>query len=190
MNCIVIHGSNARDQEKVKQGYPQQNKRNWIPWIKKELEKKGVKTETPLMPKNWSPLFNEWKKEFERLKVNENTVLVGHSAGGGFLVRWLGESQTRVRKLILVAPAKLHSGNFDELKDLLRFRINKETPIFVDKIVIFVSSNDHEEIKESVEIYSEKLKVKPIELTNMGHFITKHMGTEEFPELLNEILKE
>jgi predicted alpha/beta hydrolase family esterase len=95
MNCIIIHGSNAKDREKIKQGFPEQNKRNWIPWIKKELEDKGIKTYTPLMPKNWNPLYKEWKGEFEKLNVDEDTILIGHSAGGGFLVRWLGENQCK-----------------------------------------------------------------------------------------------
>jgi len=42
---------------------------------------------------------------------------------------------------------------------------------------------------ESVKIYHNELGGKLIELLGRGHFLLKEMGTEEFPELLEEILK-
>ena len=42
---------------------------------------------------------------------------------------------------------------------------------------------------ESVKIYHKKLGGKLIELKGRGHFLEKHMGTKEFPELLNEVLE-
>ena len=84
MNCIIIHGANKKDEEKIKKGFPTQNKRNWIPWIKKRLEEKEIETFTPLMPKSWNPEYAEWKEEFEKLPLNEETILIGHSAGGAF----------------------------------------------------------------------------------------------------------
>jgi uncharacterized protein len=189
MNCIIVHGSDQNDLEAIKKGIPPQNKRHWIPWIKNALEGKGIKTDAPLMPKNWAPSYGEWKEVFEKLDVNENTVLVGHSVGAGFLVRWLGESEKKVKKLILISPAILHSGYFGWLKSIINFKINKGIPTFVGRIIIFSSDNDMEGIKEAVEIYSKELNVKPIELKNKGHFLIQEMGTEEFPELLDEIIK-
>ena len=58
----------------------------------------------------------------------------------------------------------------------------------VKKIIIFVSSDDDKGILRSVEIFSKKLNVKPIIMTNKGHFTLGEMGTEEFPELLSKIL--
>jgi len=188
MNCIIIHGCPS-NVEKAMDPETRTYDKHWIPWLKRELEKKGIKTYTPLMPVPWEPKYKEWKKEFEKLSVNENSILVGHSAGGGFLVRWLGETDKKIKKLILVAPGIIHSEEWKKFNDLLKFNINKEIINFIREIVIFVSDDESEGIKESVKIYSKELNVKPIELHGKGHFLEKNMGTKKFPELLNKILE-
>ena len=67
--------------------------KHWIQWTREALLEKGIKVETPLMPEPWAPNYEAFKKKFETLDVLENTVLVGHSCGCAFLVRWLGESK-------------------------------------------------------------------------------------------------
>jgi predicted alpha/beta hydrolase family esterase len=188
-NVIIVHGCNEKDKENIiKYNLPSQNLRHWIPWLKRELEKRGFEVFNPLMPKNWEPSYEEWKKEFERISLNEETIFVGHSSGGGFLVRWLGETKRKVKKLILVAPAIVHD-RWIHPEKLLKFDINKNIKDNVGDIVIFVSEDDSRGIREAVNIFSNKLNVKPIWLKNKGHFIFTEMGTEEFPELLEEVLK-
>ena len=189
MNVIIIHGSNPRDKEKLSKGEPPQNEKHWIPWVKEKLKEKGIKVYTPLMPENWNPKYKDWRKEFEKLDINKNTILIGHSAGGAFLVRWIADTKTKIKKLILVAPAKIFDLGHEYLKDLCDFEINKEILDLAREIVILISDNESEGIKRAVEIYSKELDIKPIELKGKGHFIFKHTGTKEFPELLKEILK-
>ena len=75
MNVIVVHGSNVNDKENIKKyNLPPQNERGWLGWIKEELEGKGIKCFNPLMTDNWAPKYSEWKEEFEKLEVNENTI--------------------------------------------------------------------------------------------------------------------
>ena len=126
-------------------------------------------------------------KVFEKNKIDENSVLIGHSSGGGFLVRWLGETKKKIKKLILVAPAIIHSGTYEPLMDLLDFRINKDIKDNVEEIIIFASKDDMKGILEFVKIYSEALDVKPKWFEDKGHFTLGDMKTKEFPELLNEI---
>jgi len=97
-NFTIIHGSSSHEKEILKRGEPQQNKRNWIPWLKKELESKGFQVNTPLMPNNDFPNYNEWKTEFEKIEVNKDSTLIGHSAGGTFLARWLGETKKSISR--------------------------------------------------------------------------------------------
>jgi len=42
------------------------------------------------MPKPYGANYSykEWVMEFERFDTNKETILIGHSTGGGFLVRW------------------------------------------------------------------------------------------------------
>src|SRR3989344_2987707 len=105
-NCVIIHGcpSNA---ERAKNPETRTYDKHWIPWLKKELDAAGMKTDTPLMPTPWEPEYEKFKKEFDRCEVNEDTILVGHSCGAAFFVRWLGETKRKVLKLILVAPWKI-----------------------------------------------------------------------------------
>jgi hypothetical protein len=190
MNCIIIHGCNPKDKIKVEQeGFPPQNERHWFPWLKKELEEKEILTETPLMPKNWKPLYSEWKNELEKLDINEETILIGHSCGGGFLVRWIGDTKRKIRKLILVAPAIAHSDYLGPFDDLMKFEVDSNLCNLVRDIIIFVSDNERDSIKESVKIFSKKFGVEPIILKDKGHFLEKHIGTKEFPELLKKVLE-
>lgn len=99
MNCIIVHGSNSSEKH-ANEGLPR-NERHWKPWIKKELEKRGFDVSNELYPKDWLPDYEEWKKVFERNKIDENTILIGHSAGTAFILRWLSENKRKVDKLIL-----------------------------------------------------------------------------------------
>ena len=187
-NCIIIHGSPSSREKGIdpeKRTYD----KHWIPWTKKELISRGIKTKVPLMPEPWEPKYSEWKKNLEKLNINEESILVGHSSGGGFLVRWLGDTNKKIKKLILVAPAIIHSGQYKPLNDLLKFKINKEIKNNIREIIIFVSKDDSIGIRKSVEIFSNALGVKPREFEDRGHFTLGDMETEEFPELIEAIIK-
>jgi len=189
VNCIIVHGSPIRDHREEKDYIPE-TKHHWLPWIKKELEKQDVKTFIPAMPEPWNPKYEEWKKEFEKLPVNENTTLIGHSAGGAFLVSWLGDTGKKVKKLILVAAGKIIlEANEDRLKDLYTFDIDNDIKNNVGEIVVFISDDELDHGKESSRIYEKELEAKLIELKGRGHFTFNDMGTHEFPELLEEVLK-
>lgn len=188
MNVVIVHGVNDTKEEATSPKWESENIRHWKPWLKRELEKRGISVSNELYPQDWDPKYEEWKKVFERNEINENTILIGHSAGGGFLVRWLGETEKKVKKLILVAPAVVH-GEWIHPEDLLKFKINPKVKNLAEEIVIFVSDDDSRSILESVEIISKVLQIKPIKFKGKGHFTFGDMGSYEFPELLEEILK-
>jgi len=188
-NVIVVHGSPSEDRTREKD-YVLDSKKSWIGWIKKELEKKGVSCFCPQMPLPWNPKYSEWKKEFEKISIDENSVLVGHSAGGGFLVRWLGEEKKKVRKLILVSPGKV--GKSDRLKAFYGNKFYQEVKELVkEKIVIYTSKDDLDYHIISAKEYAEEFKGSLVEFGNgYGHFTSKTLVGKEFSELLNEILHE
>ena len=162
--------------------------KHWIQWAKNQLILKGIATEAPLMPNPWAPDYNAFKQEFEKYPVSENTILIGHSCGCSFLVRWLGESKKKIKKLILVAPWKIAKEK-DPLKEkFYAYPIDETIKSRVEEIVMFTSDNEREDGKKSLEIYKKSLGGKIIELKGKGHYIFEHMGTEEFPELLHEII--
>lgn len=187
MKVVIVHGSNLRELEKLEEGWPQQNERNWIPWIREELKSRVVECITPLMPESWAPVYEKWKKEFEKIKINEEDILVGTSAGGAFLVQWLIDTNKKIKKLILVAPAKVSENPL--YLSLYGFKFQKNILENVKKIVLIESDNDGENILKAGKIYSKELRVEPIVLKGKGHFLEKQMGTKEFPELLEKILE-
>lgn len=182
MNCIIIHGCSDDVKDKM-------YNKHWIPWIKKELISSGIKTETPTMPKPWQPDYISFKKEFEKNKVTENTILIGHSCGCAFLVRWLGETKQKINKLMLVAPWKIADKNDELKKEFYEYPIDETIKSRVKEIIMFTSNDEEEDGKKSLKIFNNALGGKVIELKEKGHYTIDDMGTEEFPELLKEILK-
>lgn len=117
--CIIMHGvaDDADDKEYNK---------HWIPWTMKELGQRGIVSVAPSVPQPWKPNYDNYKKVFEKYDVDENTILIGHSAGCAFLVRWLGENKQKVKKLILVAPWKIAGEGDAERKAFYEYTIDKD----------------------------------------------------------------
>lgn len=186
-NCIIVHGCPS-DVERAMDAKTRTYDKHWIPWLKSKLIAAGIKTETPLMPEPWKPDYEAFKKEFEKLSVNEDTTLVGHSCGCAFLVRWLGEGKQKVHKLVLVAPWKIPDKNDKYRKEFYEYPIDKTIKERLGEIVMFTADDEEEDGKKSLEIFNEALGGKVIEFKGRGHYTLNDMGTEEFPELLEAIL--
>lgn len=181
-NAILIHGT-CDSEEYFNDEYPSLSNSHWFPWLQKQLLIKGVYAQTPEMPDAFMPDYNKWKKEFERFDVNENTVLVGHSCGGGFLLRWLTENKVKIDKLILVAPWL--DPNRSKTTDYFDFEIDQNLNSRVNKIHIFVSENDDGDVLRSVEMIEKSLLGAELhKYKDMGHFTFGAMKTVEFPDLL------
>jgi len=187
-NVTMIHGCPS-DVEKAMDPETRTYDKHWIPWIKKELQEKGIDVNTPLMPDPWDPVYESYKKEFEKLSINEESILIGHSCGCAFLVRWLGETNQKINKLILVAPWKIpDEGNLEIKKAFYEYPIDESIKSRVGEIVMFTSDDEAEDGKKSVKIFNNALDGEIIELKKHGHYTEGGMGTTEFPELLDVIL--
>jgi len=187
--CIIIHGCPS-DIEKTMDPETRTYDKHWIPWTKKQLIANGIETETPLMPSPWYPDYEKFKKEFEKYDVDENTILVGHSCGCAFLVRWLGETKKKILKLILVAPWKIPHKDDEYRKKFYTYSVDETIKNRVKEIVMFTADNEKEDGKKSLKTFHKALDGKIIELKGRGHYTLSDMGTEEFPELIEVILKE
>ncbi|OGF87886.1 hypothetical protein A3I36_02290 [Candidatus Giovannonibacteria bacterium RIFCSPLOWO2_02_FULL_45_28] len=162
--------------------------KHWIPWFKRELLLRGIKVEAPLMPNPWEPDYDAFKKEFAKYKISEEDLLVGHSCGSAFLVRWLGESKQKVSKLILVAPWKIPKKGDEFRKAFYEYPIDESIKSRVKEIIMFTADDEVDDGKKSLKIFHEALGGKIIELKGVGHYTLDDMGREEFPELLQEIV--
>lgn len=185
--AIIIHGL------PTKEGYfkpdaDSESNSHWLPWLQHELIIRGISAQTPEMPVPYEPVYQDWKEMFERFTINEETILVGHSCGGGFLLRYLSEENIRVGKVVLVAPwidteKKLDTGMFD-------FTLDTNLVSKTRSITIFESTNDSEGIQQNIEYIKQAVPhIHVVTFKDYGHFCYKNLKTRAFPELLEECLK-
>lgn len=190
--AIIIHGMPDKEEYYNEDKYLNTERSSpsnchWLPWLQRQLLLKDIVAQTPEMPIPYNPDYNLWKEIFERFYINEETILVGHSCGGGFIIRYLSENNIKVGKVVLVAPwidinKILDTGMFD-------FEIDENIVSKTKGITIFSSTDDVEEVQKSIEVVKEKIKgIKVLNFENYGHFCLSDMKTEKFPELLEEIL--
>lgn len=194
-NAIIVPGRTDRD-EFYNPTLTSNSNAHWYPWLSKQLIIQDIHAVAIELPMPFQPRYDIWKKEFERFDITPNTILVGHSCGGGFLVRWLSENKdTKVGKVVLVAPWLNPENNpASETADFFDFEIDPDLVSRTKGVTIFVSDNDRETILKSVAIISDEVKdVKVTEFQGLSHFcyqpdFDEDLESEEFPALLEECL--
>jgi len=187
-NAIILHGKPDPGQEEYyNPTFPSSSNAHWLPWLQKQLIIHDIAAQTPEIPNAWKPEYEIWRKEFERYDITPTTLLVGHSCGAGFIVRWLSEHpDVRVDTVVLVAPSLGidwdTSGFFD-------FKIDSDLASRTKKLVIFVADDDREAIQQAVKkLRAAIANVQYREFQGYGHFCVEDMKTTEFPELRDELL--
>jgi len=185
-NALILHGMPSWE-EYSDSGLPAPPDRHWLPWLRLELSLAGVDAQAPELPEPYRPVYEAWRKTFESFEIGSETLLAGHSCGGGFIVRWLSEGSRRVGRVALVAPwldpfGELDTGFFD-------FELDPRLIERTDGVVVFYSRDDREGVLESVERLRGSLPALDLrELNGYGHFVEDSMGTDAFPELRDALL--
>lgn len=184
-NAVLIHGKPGRE-EYYDPEVPSASNFHWFPWLQKQLLVRDIAAQTPEIPNCWDPQYPIWQKEFERYDITPDTLLVGHSCGGGFIVRWLSEHKdAKVGKVVLVAPSL---GLDWEAGDFFDFEIDPNLAARTKGLIIFGSDNDRPALKEAIATFRNKIKNAHYrEFSGYRHFTLESMGTDKFPELLDEL---
>lgn len=172
--------------------YPTNSNNHWFPWLSKQLQINDVFAVAIEAPRPWQPRYDLWKKEFEKFDITPETTLVGHSCGGGFLVRWLSENKDRkVGKVVLVAPWLNPENNpVSDTADFFDFVLDPNLVRRSAGVTLFNSDNDKPKVHKSVHIILDKVQnIDYKEFHDYGHFCLGDMKTVEFPELIKECLK-
>jgi alpha-beta hydrolase superfamily lysophospholipase len=144
------------------------------------------------MPLAYAPDFPAWCREFERYDIGPGTMLVGHSCGGGFLLRWLSEHpEARVGRMVLVAPWLDPYG--EVAPDFFDFGDPGIDPALVSRTagtLLFHSDDDSEDIQESVRVIRESVAgIDCQDFPGYGHFTREdRMGGPGFPALLDALV--
>lgn len=145
----------------------------------------GWEVMKPRMPRSDNAQYEEWKIWFERhfQYFTDDIVLVGHSLGGTFLIKYLSENTLpiRISQLHLVAAA-CDYGDYGEVI----FELGHDWSLIAKQcksIRVYHSEDDfvvpH---KESVHIAGKIEGAQLVTFTDRGHFLQP-----EFPELMAHI---
>lgn len=179
--AIILHGMCAREEfEASEVGMSQ---KHWLPWLQMRLAGEGFVTQVPDMPTPYAPDYSDWLRVLAQFSIDSETMLVGHSLGAGFLVRWLSENEVAVGKVALVAPY-LNADDPDLSPGWFDFALDRQLVKKTAGVSMFWSSEDDSEILESVKQLKSIENIELLELPGKGHFTRDDMGTEEFPEIL------
>jgi predicted alpha/beta hydrolase family esterase len=190
-NAILVPGRPDKD-EHYDPKRPSNSEDHWFSWLKRQLILKDIHAVSIEPPFPFRPRYEEWKKEFERFELTPETILVGHSCGGGFLVRYLSENKNvRVGKVVLVAPwTNPDNDEISDTADFFDFELDPDFPARTKGVTVFISSDDGSSVVKTVN--NLKAKVNGLELreyTDKGHFLLEDLGKCEFSELLEEVLR-
>lgn len=177
---IIVHGWG---------GSPEQN---WMPLVKKDLEKSGWEVQIPAMPDTNLPKLNLWLPKLAEVIGNPDNdlYLVGHSLGCITIMRYL-ETLPENQK---IGGVIFFAGFTDDLK-IPEIKTFFETTInFTDikqkanKCVAVHSDNDEYVSLKYGEIFKEKLGAEIIVKHLMDHF-SDPKDDEKNSILLQEIIK-
>lgn len=188
-NAIILHGGPSKE-EYYDPKAPSMSNAHWLPWLQGQLLKNDIPAATPEVPKSYDRSWGVWLKEVERFDIGPNTILVGHSTGAGFWVKYLStHEKLKVGKVVLVAPwldpDREHTKDFFD-----DFEIDPDLVTRTNGLTIFNSDNDQDSVQKTTKILLETVKnIECREFNDYGHFTISSMKTTEFPELLEECLK-
>lgn len=185
-NYVILHGYTGR------------NDKNFIPWLKHELEQRGAKVQAPQLPNTDNPTEVEQVQHvLDNVVFDENTVLIGHSLGGLVAMRVLEKLPHKIHHLMLVAPAILpqfYQGNDDidtETGERKRFIDNFSYDFDFSKIssqavhkTILQDNNDSESRKPSMRYIADNIGATLCKtVANKRHFVA-----EQEPFILETLL--
>jgi hypothetical protein len=169
-------------------GHPEEN---WLPWLKNELEKKGLKVIVPAMPDTSHPKQSAWVKHLAATvgTPDKDCIFVGHSLGCTAILRYLEtlEENQEIGGCIFVAGVHENLG----IKEIKNFF---EKPFDWDKIksrcrrfIALHSDNDPYAALRTGDVFRKSLNAEVI-IRHLGHFNVAS-GVTELPVVLESVLK-
>ena len=182
--AFLIHGWEGRPENE------------WRPWLKNELEKRGLQVFVPAMPDTANPMMDKWVPHLTQTvgTPDENTYFVGHSVGCITILRYLEtlNKDEKIGGVVLVAGFG-HDLEYDgykgELSSFFKTPVDwEEIKKHCNKFIAIHSDDDPFIPIKHNSIYREKLDAESIIVHNMKHF-SGDDGINELPIALESVLK-
>jgi len=191
---ILIHGGSTFDTYKdylaflnnLKIDLNRYKRTKWSDSLRQELGNK-FDVLLPKMPNPMNAKYDEWKILFKKISflLDNNVILIGHSLGAIFLVKYLSENKfpKKILATLLVSPPYDDEGLEDSLGDFVLSKnldkLNKQG----GKIFIYQSKDDLVVPYSHLKKYKKALPSVIIrEFKKRGHF-----DQLKFNELIKDI---
>ena len=174
MNIIFCHGVMGPDEVWNKRQYNET--KGWKDWLQFTVESEhDVLMQIPRFPHAHALLmkYDEWEKIMVIQDINHDTTLIGHSAGGGFILKYMSKHpDLNVRQIILVAPW-IDAEDFQPFgfyKDIkLDKKIVSQTKCGID---LLISDDDMPHIISSFDKIVKNIpEINVHRFSGVGHFI-------------------
>ena len=181
-NYFIIHGSFSSPFS------------NWIPYLRKEIENKGLVVYTPDLPSgvgyqnytNWESMMLEYLKLG---LINENTTIFAHSIAPVFVCKFLVNNKVKIKRLVSVCGFNNYLGineEYDNVNESMYFDNLIDVKKYCDDIICYYSKNDPYVKYEVEKEFSDTIADKEIVIDDGGH-LNSESGYSEFKELLDWI---
>lgn len=178
-NYFIIHGS---------YGNPY---KNFIPWLKRQLSKKGRLCIVPHFPSLEFQTYDSWSHILSSYLdigcINSDTVFITHSLGSIFIIKFLLEKNIKIKKLITVSgfnqvvfsdDSSLYESFYLDWEALSNFSS------ICDERISFVSDNDPYVSYDNLKSFCDSICAREKFVSGAGHFNEKS-GYLEFREILS-----
>ncbi|EAY21084.1 hypothetical protein TVAG_282540 [Trichomonas vaginalis G3] len=151
----------------------------WIQWLKNLLANETTEVVTPSYPNSDDPEYPVWKDCFNEILLNneyEELFVIGHSLGGFFTLKLLGDflfENPKLKGVVLVAPTSIKR---PERRRFYTEAINWENVRKVNCPINLLFSDDDPKISvDHIKLILSELKDKQNleyrNYQNLGHFI-------------------
>jgi predicted alpha/beta hydrolase family esterase len=179
-NYFIIHGTYGS------------NKGNWFPWLKEQLENKGLECIVPQFLIGNEQNYDNWKIVLDSYsnKIDEDTIFIGHSLAPIFIIKYLLEKKIKIKALILVSGFNNYYVNEEYDKCNKSFYINEsnisDIHNYCNSIYCLYSNNDPYIKLSELERFANALDAKKYLIKDGGH-LNSEFGYIKFDEILSII---
>jgi len=193
---LLIHGGSTFDTYKdylsflknLKIDLNRYKRTKWSDSLRKKLGNR-FDVLLPKMPNPMNAKYNEWKILFKKIAslLDDNVILIGHSLGAIFLVKYLSENKfpQKILATMLVSPPYDDEGMEESLGDFVLPKSLNKFNRQGGRIFIYQSKDDSVVPHSHLEKYKKALPKAIIrEFRKRGHF-----DQPSFPELIKDIRK-
>ncbi len=173
MQALIIHGFGAHPDG------------NWFRWLRLELDKLGVQSFAPKFPTPEMQTPANWMKVLENFPdIDENTILIGHSLGGSFVLSILEKHKAKSAFIVAAPLGLLHNREIDPLiadftNKIFDWNIIKAN---CGDFHLYYSDNDTYVPIAHGEKLAKNLGVPFVKTQGSGHFMSP-----SFPRLLEDV---